>query len=82
MKVKKEKYKIIEYPHWDKANNEITLCLQSEAEKTENGKIKIPLKNNPIENYGKFKIIGEVWQNSKQPRLNIAIDILFCAKKI
>ena len=55
----KEKYKIIEYPHWDKANNEITLCLQSEAEKTENGKIKIPLKNNPIENYGKFKIIGE-----------------------
>tara|TARA_B110000483_G_C18116209_1_gene511746 strand:- start:86 stop:1216 length:1131 start_codon:yes stop_codon:yes gene_type:complete len=55
----KEKYKIIEYPHWDKVNNEITLCLQSEAEKTENGKIKIPLKNNPIENYGKFKIIGE-----------------------
>ena len=47
----KEKYKIVEYPHWDKENNEIILCLQSEPEKTQNGKIKIPLKNNLIKNY-------------------------------
>ena len=54
----KEQFKIVEYPHWNKENNEITLCLQPEPKKNGNNKVKVPLKNNPIEKYGKFKIIG------------------------
>ena len=56
----KKNFKTFEYPHWDKKNGNIILCLNKSLEKKiGEKKTKIPLKDNPIEKYGNFKIIGE-----------------------